>query len=101
MSGHHIRPTHRLRLLSVGVSRKQQVDAAASLANKCRAKRRNLLVQRLDRIETPQAQVGDDLVVARASGVKLSRNVAYFFVQQALDQRVDVLVRGVALAAAG
>ncbi|HEX8392292.1 MAG TPA: lyase family protein [Longimicrobium sp.] len=49
-------------------------------------------VQPRHRAHRPEARVGGDLVVTRAAGVELPRHVAGLLVQQALDERVHVLV---------
>src|SRR6185503_6206158 len=50
-------------------------------------------VQLVDRVQRPQAQIGGDLVVARAARVELTGQGADFGVQQSLDERMHVFVR--------
>ena len=46
----------------------------------------------IDRVQCPKPEIGRDLIVARAAGVKLARHRADFEVEQPLYQGVHVLV---------
>ena len=71
---------------------KKHVYARPRLHNESGSQRRNLLVERAKRVETPQPQIRDDLIVAGAPSVKLTGNVSHFLVQKSLYQGVNVLV---------
>ena len=90
----HVGPPHRLRALPVRVTRQQIVHPVARARDQRAAELGEIDVQLVDCAQRPQSQVGRDLIVARATGVQLPRRRADLFVQQPLDQRVDVFVRG-------
>ena len=84
----------RLSLLQVGVTGHQHVQVSLSLVDYGRLQPGQRLVQRVHLGQHEQAQVGGDLVVARATGVQLAGHRADQFGQAPLDCRVDVFVAG-------
>ena len=81
----------RLGRLQVGEARH---DAGAVLLGAAEQRRLQVAQQpvgRVDRIAYPQAQIGRDLVVARARGVQLAARLADQLGQPRLDVQVDVL----------
>ncbi len=87
---------HRLGALQVRV-RRHEGAGVVEIARMCdqdvlqRADRR---VERGGRVHCPEAGGRGDLIVAAAAGMELGRDVADLVVEQPVDERVHVLVRG-------
>jgi len=92
MSEEHVRPAHRLRTLTVRIAGKNRVEPAFCLDDERTAERGNRGIELVDRGQRPEPKIGRDLVIARASGVQLSRHRTDLGVEQALDQRVHIFV---------
>src|SRR2546430_14158281 len=81
-------------LFRSGVAREDRVDTLPRTRHEGAAERRQVRVELVDRAEGPETEVRRHLVVARAAGVELPRHGADLFVEQPLDQRVNVLIGG-------
>ena len=97
----HVAPAHGLGPLAVGVPGEQDVDALLRLLDEHAAHGGEVGVELIDGVEGPEPQIGGHLVVAGAAGVELARRGADFFVEQALDERMDVLIGGAGRGAVG
>ena len=81
---------HRLRDLHVREAGQQRRGIGLGLVEQRVAERVEQRDQLVDGVAHVEPQVGGDLVVARAAGVQLAGERADVFVQQALDERVEV-----------
>ena len=85
---------HRLRALHVRVGRHDRVLELFGLRDDGALERLDPCVDAADGIAGPEAGGGGDLVVAAASGMEARGRIAGGVVEEAVDDGVDVLVRG-------
>ena len=83
---------HRNRALHVRVRRHERRLEPVRLIDHHALQRANGGIESRRRVHRPQARRRRDLIVAAAAGVQLGRDVADLLVQQAIDQRMNILV---------
>ena len=85
---------HRLRRLQMGEARHHGIRVLLGALEQGRLQVPQQTVGAIERVAHPKAQVGRDLVVARARGVQLAAGIADQLGEPRLDVHMDVLERG-------
>ncbi len=91
---------HRLRRLQMGEARHYGCGISFGLLDQGRLQRFQLLVETVDRVAHPEAEIGRDLVVAAARGMQPAGRVADQLGEPRLDVEMDILERGLEFEAA-
>ncbi len=86
---------HRLRDLEMGEARNHARGMLFGPRQQRVLQRAERGIGQIDRVAHPQAEIGRDLVVARARGVEPPRRRADHFGEPVLHRHVDVLERDV------
>jgi hypothetical protein len=92
MCEQHKRPSHRLRLLRVGVPWHDHAFALHGLFDQNQPEAGNFSTELVQRLATPEAEIRGDLVVAGSARVQLAREISDLLEQESFDEGVHVLV---------
>ncbi len=92
--GQHVVPEgHRLGRLQVGVARHDRIGVRLGLVDQRGLQVRHSRVELVDGVAHPEAEVGRDLIVARAGGVQTAGRLARDLLEARFDIHMNVLER--------
>jgi len=86
-------PPHGLRTLPVRIAGQDQIHAVGRPVHQHLTQGLDLPIHRGQRLPQPEAEIRHHLVVARPARIQLPGDRSDLFVEQPLDQGVDILVR--------